>query len=1008
MQPFDIEKGAGTYSPHTFLRALGPEPWKVAYVEPSRRPTDGRYGDNPNRLYRHHQYQVLLKPSPKDTQALYLESMAALGIHPREHDIRFVEDNWESPTLGAWGLGWEVWVDGMELTQFTYFQQCGGHECRPVAAELTYGLERISMYLQGVDNVYDLEYAPGVKYREVFHQDEFEYSSFTFKELQPAMYSRVYDANEKETERLVQKGLVIPAYDHLLKAAHAFNSLDARGAISVTERQGYILRIRDLAKMCADRYLALRDELGFPLLKSKAGQAVLTGLKESRQAPKGVEIKLDETPKYGELFVELGTEELPAFEVEPALTQLKTKLLEGLTELGLDFGPVHAHATPRRLVVVVEDLADRQEDRRIEVAGPPVKAAFKDGQPTKAAEGFAKSQGVEVADLVRRETPKGEYLYAIRDVKGEAVRRLLPKLVEDALGAISFKRSMRWGTVDTPFARPVQWLVVVYDKKRVPLVFADVVSGKQSRGHRFMSPESFEVRNYTGYRVELARRHVVIDAEERRSIILNGARDIARRVGGQLLEDPKLIEELTMLVEKPVLHLNSFDPAFLRIPDEVLMSEMMHHQRYLPILDKEGRLMPKFVVVANTVVQDDSLALDGYRRVLSARFEDGVFFFEEDQKTPLFDRVEKLKTVRFHHALGSIFDKTERIARLAFLVDGGILGRGRLGEAPSDPYDYAQGDLPAEERDLAAWMLARAAFLTKADLNSLMVFEFPELQGVIGSHYARASGELEPIAKAIAEHYLPKGAGDSLPEESLGAILGVADRLDTVAGIFAAGKPPKGGADPFGLRRATIGIVSILWDRGWHISLSRMLSDAIDTLGNLSKRPKDELLADLTAFFRTRIKGLLTQEGISTELAEAVLIAGYDDVVDVRSRAVALTKLREGRDFGPVAEVFKRVRNILKGQEGLVRPPLEALSEEADRRLWQLIEETEAKVKTAERKRDFDAAFAVIGELQPEVARYFDEVRVMAEDLGLRAQRMGLLASLEAIFTGLADLSLVS
>jgi glycyl-tRNA synthetase alpha chain len=266
-QPFDGEKGAGTYNPHTFLRALGPEPWRVAYVEPSRRPTDGRYGENPNRLYRHHQYQVLLKPSPKDVQNLYLDSMAAIGIHASDHDIRFVEDNWESPTLGAWGLGWEVWVDGMELTQFTYFQQCGGFECRPVAVELTYGLERIAMYLQNVDNVFDLAYAPGVTYGEVFQRDEYEYSKFSFELLDVALYQRLFEQYEGEVKRLCEAALVVPAYDHLLKAAHAFNALDARGAISVTERQGYILRIRDLAKVCAENYIAQRESLGYPLLK---------------------------------------------------------------------------------------------------------------------------------------------------------------------------------------------------------------------------------------------------------------------------------------------------------------------------------------------------------------------------------------------------------------------------------------------------------------------------------------------------------------------------------------------------------------------------------------------------------------------------------------------------------------------------------------------------------------------------------------------------------------------
>jgi glycyl-tRNA synthetase alpha chain len=266
-QPFDSEKGAGTYNPHTFLRALGPEPWKVAYVEPSRRPTDGRYGENPNRLYRHHQFQVIVKPSPKEMQELYLASMRAIGIHPQDHDIRFVEDNWESPTLGAWGLGWEVWIDGMELTQFTYFQQCGGFECKPVSGELTYGLERIAMYLQSKDNVFDVAYAPGITYGEVFRQEEVEYSKFSFQVLDIPLYKQLFEAYETECKRLAAAGLVVPAYDHCLKAAHAFNSLDARGAISVTERQGHILRIRELARTCAAQFLAQREAMGFPLLK---------------------------------------------------------------------------------------------------------------------------------------------------------------------------------------------------------------------------------------------------------------------------------------------------------------------------------------------------------------------------------------------------------------------------------------------------------------------------------------------------------------------------------------------------------------------------------------------------------------------------------------------------------------------------------------------------------------------------------------------------------------------
>ena len=269
VQPYDLEVGAGTMAPSTFLRALGPEPWNVAYVQPSRRPADGRFGENPNRLFQHHQFQVVLKPSPKNVQELYLDSLKGFGISPLEHDIRFVEDDWESPTLGAWGLGWEVWCDGMEITQFTYFQQCGGFECRPVSAELTYGLERICMYLQNVENIFDIEWVKGVKYRELFHPNEVEMSAYAFQASDPQMLSTLFDAYEKECKRLLELKLPLPAYDQALKCSHTFNLLDARGAISVTERAGFIKRVRDNARLCADGYLKMRERLGYPLLKTQ-------------------------------------------------------------------------------------------------------------------------------------------------------------------------------------------------------------------------------------------------------------------------------------------------------------------------------------------------------------------------------------------------------------------------------------------------------------------------------------------------------------------------------------------------------------------------------------------------------------------------------------------------------------------------------------------------------------------------------------------------------------------
>lgn len=1008
-QPFDVEKGAGTYNPHTFLRALGPEPWKVAFVEPSRRPTDGRYGDNPNRLYRHHQYQVIIKPSPRDTQALYLDSMRAIGIHPEEHDIRFVEDNWESPTLGAWGLGWEVWVDGMELTQFTYFQQCGGIECRPVCAELTYGLERIAMYLQRVDNVYDLAYAPGVKYREVFHQDEVQYSRFTFEHLDKGMYQRTYEANEKEVARLVEKGLVIPAYDHLLKAAHAFNSLDAAGAISVTERQGYILRIRDLAKLCAENYLALRESLGFPLLGKERGEDTIP-----MPAAAFAEVAHKKAGERAELFVELGLEELPAGEVLPTVEQLRDGLKKRLAEAEIPSGEPKIYATPRRVAVVIPDVLAQQEDRTVEVAGPPVKAAFKDGEPTKAALGFAKQQGLEVSQLVKKDTPKGEYLYAVVQQKGQATARLLPKMIEDTLAGLTFKRSMRWAHGEVAFSRPIQWLVGLFGGEVLPVVYADVASGRESRGHRFLAPERFLVENAAQWERELLSRHVIADVAARRAKILDGAKRQAESVGGKLLEDQGLLDEITQLVENPVPLLGTFDRRFLEIPDQVLISEMRHHQRYLPVVDGQGHLMPHFVVVANTTVEDPAISLDGYRRVLTARFEDGAFFFKEDQKAPLFAGLEKLKGVLFHRALGTTFEKVERVVRLAFELAGALDGQlGDLGApkdrsfgATTDLYGLAQAPAPAGEGRFA-WALARAGYLAKADLVTRMVFEFPELQGEMGREYAKKAGEPDEVADAIFEHYLPRGTNDRLPSGVFGALIGMADRFDTIAGIFGTGKGPTGTADPFGLRRATLGIIAVLRARGWHLSLTECLEVALAGLGKRLTKDRAVVLNEVSDFFRTRLKGVVTAEGVGTDVAEAALAAGYDDLVDAAARAKALDALRGTPEFEPIAVTFKRVANILKDQQpGVVEQS--QLAQPAEQALYEVVRKSEADVKAALQKRDFAHAVQVTAQLRPHVDRFFTDLMVLDPNPEIRANRVAVVGAVQRVFAPLADLSKLS
>jgi glycyl-tRNA synthetase len=1004
-QPFDVEKGAGTYSPHTFLRALGPEPWQVAYVEPSRRPTDGRYGENPNRLYRHHQFQVLLKPSPDDLQGLYLRSLAAVGIHPEEHDIRFVEDNWESPTLGAWGLGWEVWVDGMELTQFTYFQQCGGFECRPVSGELTYGLERIAMYLQGVDDVYDLAYAPGVRYREVFHQDEVQYSRFAFEALDVDLYERMYESNERECARLVEQQLVIPAYDHLLRAAHAFNSLDARGAISVTERQATILRIRNLSRQCAEGYLALRESLQFPL-----GDAARTS--ETTVAP-AAPVELPSERRTHELFVELGTEEMPAGEVDGAVNALRDALVAELDELRLGHGDPEVYSTPRRLVVSVPGIPDRQEDRVVEVAGPPASAAFRDGAPTKAALGFAKSQGVSVEGLEVRSTHKGDYVYAVRAERGLPARALLGPAVERSLAAIPFKRKMRWGAHEQSFVRPVSWLVALYGGETLNARFGPVVAGDRSRGHRFLAPGSFVVESAAQWKRELESRSVVPSAAERRRLIEEGAQREAARVGGRIEAGAELIDEVAQLVELPVPMLGRFDPEFLRIPREVLISEMETHQRYLPVVGNDGALLPHFVVVANTQVEDAEVSVAGYRRVLSARFQDGAFFFQEDQRTPLFDRVPRLRTVMFQRDLGSIHDKVDRVARLAMWFAGALGGQLRSSDhttltAPADLMSYASGPAPGTEPDRFAWSLARTAYLAKADLTTQMVFEFPELQGVMGRHYAVLEGQPNEVARGIDEHYRPRFAGDEPPNSELGALVGLADRLDTIAGIFAVGRGPTGNADPYGLRRAAVGWVATLEHHGWHVSLSAAIQEALDLVAE--RATVDSPSGAVLDFFRARMKSSLVAEGLTGDVVEAVLSSGFDDPLDAQARARALARAQAGQDFEAIATTFKRVSNILKQDEATAEASVDpaAFETEAERELHTLLQRVVDQVGAAVERHDFDAAFAELGPLRPAVDRLFDQVMVLAEDTRLRRNRVALVRETHRVFAPLADLARLS
>ncbi len=792
----------------------------MAYVEPSIRPADSRYGENPNRWGHYYQFQVIMKPDPGDPQERYLQSLVALGIDPLEHDIRFVEDNWEQPALGAWGLGWEVWLDGQEITQFTYFQQAGGKTLDPPAVEITYGLERILLALQSEESFVELDFNEKVTYGEVLLEAEREHSRYIFEVADVERLQQMFEEFEAEANNCLAHGLIFPAHDYVLKCSHTFNLLDGRGAIGVTERAAIFGRMRELARKVTDGYLLLREAAGFPWVGRWSQEQVTVENVEAGRAPAGA----------ADFILELGTEELPVGDLTHALEQLRGEAQSFLENLSLDHGAVEVHGTPRRIVLLVRDLLPTQRDELLLEKGPPFDRAYDEGgNPTKAAEGFARSKGIAVADLEQQEIDGGVYVIARVERKGQPAAKVLQENLPELIASLRFDKSMRWNQSGVAFSRPIRWILALHGEQVIPFDFAGVNSGRSTRTLRFDDPPVLEIRDVEDYQRQLSQAGIILDEEARRERIEGMIQALAEEVGGSLAEDALLLEEVTNLVEKPSALLGRFDPTFLELPRAVLISVMKKHQRYFP-LEKEGELLPYFITVRNGGSDNPELVVAGNEQVIRARFADARYFVERDLQKPLKAYLPDLASLTFESSLGSMLDKTQRIASLT----EALIPRLELG---------------AEEAEAAR----QAASLCKADLVTRMVIEMTSLQGEVGRVYALRSGEPEEVAQAIREHYLPRYAGDALPETLPGIAIGLADRFDTLAGLFAAGHQPSGARDPFALRRTAIGLLQILIGQGITLELDALLSLAGErlplafearTLGGLSSLHSFTLAGD--------------------------------------------------------------------------------------------------------------------------------------------------------------------
>ncbi|MDQ2847554.1 MAG: glycine--tRNA ligase [Actinomycetota bacterium] len=968
-QPFNTEVGAGTGNPATALRVLGPEPWRVAYVEPSVRPDDARYGENPNRLQTHTQFQVILKPDPGNPQEIYLDSLRALGVDIDAHDIRFVEDNWAAPALGAWGLGWEVWLDGLEITQFTYFQQAGGVAVDPVSVEITYGIERIVMALQGVDHFKNIAYAPGISYGEVFGQAEYEMSRYYLDDADIATNTRLFDDYAAEAQRMLDLRLPVPAYVYALKCSHTFNVLDARGAISTTERATAFARMRALTKGSALLWAQRREELGYPL-------GVVTPPPLAT-----VPAELPTVTEPATLLFEIGVEELPYIEVTRSCDAVRAAIVEKLAASRLGHGEVHAYATPRRIVVIVDDVQPTEPDAERTVKGPKAAAAFDaDGAPTKASLGFARGQKLEVADLQRVTIDGIEHVGVVVTDVGRSAAAVLSVVLGRVVAELRAEKNMRWRDGGLQFSRPVRWLLALLGDTPIPVAVSSLSAGTSTRVHRTAPEPVVTVPRADDYLEFLTFHDVIADTATRREQIVAAATDLAAAVAGRIDVDGEsgLIDQLAALVESPTAILGSFDEKYLELPEAILTTVMRKHQRYLPVrtADDDGAaLLPCFVAVANGSCDED-LVRAGYASVLRARYEDAAFFWRADQKTAPAEHQQGLQKLTFAEGLGSMADRARRIAAVA-------------GELAS------QVELSAVQTTT----LQRAGELAKFDLATQMVVELSSLAGTMAKEYANRAGESEQVATALAEMEQPRSAGDPLPQSTPGALLALADRFDLLAGLFAIGAKPTGSSDPFGLRRAALGIISILRARPEVsvISLTSGLAAAAKQLAAQGVSVSDQALADAHEFAVRRYEQAVLDGGARHDLMQAVLPLA-DSPAAADAALADLQALAADEEFTALSTALQRSRRIV-GPD--VAPDYDAdrFAEPAERQLHERLQQVRRRWNGGG-IADFVEAAAPLTE---PINTFFDEVMVMADDPQLRAARVGLLAAVNQLSDGLID-----
>lgn len=710
------------------------------------------------------------------------------------------------------------------------------------------------------------------------------------------------------------------------------------------------------------------------------------------------------------LLFEIGTEEIPAKFMPGILKQLKELAAAKMQELRIPFEDITVYGTPRRMAFIAGGVAETQADVVVEAKGPSVKIAYVSGAPSKAAQGFARGQGVDVKDLVVRDN----YVYAVKHLAGQPVIELLPGLLMDILTSLSFPKTMRWADYEFRFVRPIRWMVALFGDQIIPVEICGVKSGKFSMGHRFMQQSlkaaaesqgllsaalskvgnkvysalagvkgAVEIPSAGDYKKVMYDNFVMVDQDERRALILQQIKDLAAQNGGEAEINADLLEEVNYLVEWPTALCGKFEEKFLSLPKECIITPMREHQRYFPVLDEDGNLLNKFITVRNGGSEHLDIVTHGNERVLRARLSDAEFFFNEDRATKLEDRLEKLKTVSFQEGLGNMYDKSERLVKMAEMLRFAI-------------------NTPVDEEELR-----RCALLCKTDLVTGMVIEFTELQGVMGREYALLDGEKPEVATGIFEHYLPRFAGDALPATTIGRIVGIGDKLDNICATFSRGLAPTGSQDPYALRRQALGVINILLDANYHISLAKIIAG---TLYLLDIKPEEtgKLVPQIMEFFKQRLRNLLMDQGIRYDVIDAVFAdKRNDDMVDLAVRCKALATYVEAGNAEPLVQVSVRVSNLCKKIEKEVAISGSLFKDESENKLHEVVAAVSKEIIPEIVLYDYAAVLKAGEKVIEPVNAFFDNVMVMDEDENVKNNRLAMLEEVRGIVNAVGDLSLL-